>query len=190
MIVIVIMAILTEGISRLRFQVQHAQQQQQQVDGRQSPFWCACCHWLTSDPSRKRNVVTVLHGVQACVGYVLMLATMTYSLEFLFSVVLGLGIGYTIFYNELDNHVTTNPCCNFMQGEADERAVSLLAFQHHHHDEENNDRTGEEERRRQPRVVVDYNNEQDVPLLDASAIQNTTTSATTRSEAKRYGYHT
>jgi copper transporter 1 len=75
-------------------------------------------------PSRFRNyrlTIAVLHGLQALVGYILMLATMTFSVELFSSVILGLGIGYSLFYSDDDWHVTTNPCCNYMQDEANER---------------------------------------------------------------------
>merc|ERR1719384_462579 len=54
-------------------------------------------------------------------GYILMLATMTFSVELLLCVIVGLGIGFILFYDERDGHVTTNPCCSFMQSESDER---------------------------------------------------------------------
>ena len=75
-------------------------------------------------PSRFRNyrlTIAVLHGLQALVGYILMLATMTFSVELFSSVILGLGIGYSLFYSDDDWHVTTNPCCSYMQDEANER---------------------------------------------------------------------
>ena len=55
-----------------------------------------------------------------------MLATMTFSIEILICVVVGLGAGYAIFFQRdeefLHNngHVTTNPCCSFMDNEAKE----------------------------------------------------------------------
>jgi len=62
-------------------------------------------------------------------GYILMLATMTFSAELLIMTVTGLSIGYTIFFQTLgddsylsDNtHVNVNPCCNFMEEEAKEQ---------------------------------------------------------------------
>lgn len=73
----------------------------------------------------KRWTITLLHGLQALVGYILMLATMTFSVELLFCVILGLGTGFAIFYDDEDSHVTTNPCCNFIQEEFNERASAL-----------------------------------------------------------------
>jgi len=68
-------------------------------------------------------MISVLHGVQALLGYILMLAGMTFSIELLLSVIIGLGIGYAVFFSndtDFENHVTTNPCCNYMQDEANE----------------------------------------------------------------------
>ena len=50
---------------------------------------------------------------------------MTFSVELFLCVVVGLGLGYAIFYNDEDTHVTTNPCCNFIQDEANERRNDL-----------------------------------------------------------------
>ena len=47
-----------------------------------------------------------------------MLATMTFSLELLFSVIIGLVIGYATFGGDEYSHVTTNPCCAFLEDEA------------------------------------------------------------------------
>jgi Ctr copper transporter family len=81
-----------------------------------------------------RYCIPVLHGLQALTGYTLMLVTMTFSVELLVSVVTGLAVGYGIFFrltnnsndNDNDNdrmlrqHVTANPCCEFMQEETKE----------------------------------------------------------------------
>jgi hypothetical protein len=63
-----------------------------------------------------------LHGLQALAGYILMLATMTFALELLCSVIVGLVIGYAFFGGDQYNHVTTNPCCAFLEDEACERS--------------------------------------------------------------------
>jgi hypothetical protein len=63
----------------------------------------------------KRWSITFLHGLQALVGYILMLCTMTFSVELLACVIMGLALGFAIFYDEDGLHVTTNPCCNFIQ---------------------------------------------------------------------------
>ena len=60
-----------------------------------------------------------MHGVQALLGYVLMLATMTYSAEILLATVVGLATGYAVFFTLDDDlqcsHVAANPCCNYLQ---------------------------------------------------------------------------
>jgi len=91
---------------------QQARQQQQQVLARYSiPF---------------------LHGLQAAAGYTLMLIAMTFSLELMCSVVMGLATGYAIFFvvfegdddpYQLRQHVTTNPCCEFMEEESKETTI-------------------------------------------------------------------
>ena len=100
---ILVLAVATEGISKLRFLMSR------RLKG-----------------SRKRWTVTCLHGLQALVGYLLMLATMTFSVELLLCVIVGLGLGFAIFYDDDDNHVTTNPCCNFIQDEAKERYDTMV----------------------------------------------------------------
>lgn len=90
----------------------------------------------------RRYSIPVLHGLQAMAGYLLMLIAMTFSLELLGSVVAGLATGYGIFFKlppisaaadghggdpndpyQLRQHVTTNPCCEFMQEESKETSI-------------------------------------------------------------------
>jgi len=88
-----------------------------------------------------RYSIPVLHGLQAAAGYTLMLLAMTFSLELLCSVVAGLATGYAIFFKlptpaadggadndpyQLRQHVTTNPCCEFMEEESKETAGNGL----------------------------------------------------------------
>jgi len=75
------------------------------------------------DRRYRQMVISGLHGIQALLGYVVMLATMTFSVEILLSVVLGLSTGYYFYFAGeigLEGHVTTNPCCNYMQDESNE----------------------------------------------------------------------
>ena len=75
----------------------------------------------------KKTWYAALHGVQALMGYVLMLSVMTFSGEMLIFAVVGLSAGYAVFFLD-DNdgvgspstavHVTTSPCCAFMTDEA------------------------------------------------------------------------
>ena len=70
-----------------------------------------------------RYCIPPLHGLQALTGYALMLVTMTFSVELLAAVVLGLAVGYAVFFGVTDGdvqHVTANPCCEFMQEETRE----------------------------------------------------------------------
>ena len=130
------LAVFIEGLSKLRQKIvraakqmaaerqqQGAQQQQPPPEGAafSSPITTSNLGW---NPRLLRLSITLLHGIQAFLGYILMLATMTFSLELLFSVVLGLSTGYAIFFQTEDalreKHVTSNPCCNFMEDEARE----------------------------------------------------------------------
>lgn len=52
----------------------------------------------------------LLHGVSGLSAYVLMLATMTYSLEFLCAIILGLMTGYFVFGGDSYKHAGS-PCC-------------------------------------------------------------------------------
>ena len=110
LILVFLLSFATEGISKFR-------------------------HTLSSRPvlgrerrhsKRIRQVqISALHGVQALLGYVVMLATMTFSVEILLSVVLGLSSGYYYYFAGeigLEGHVTTNPCCSYMQNESDDQA--------------------------------------------------------------------
>uniref|UniRef100_A0A7S1UT88 Copper transport protein n=1 Tax=Grammatophora oceanica TaxID=210454 RepID=A0A7S1UT88_9STRA len=102
---ILFLAIATEAVSHVRF---------------------LATNRLKGRGAIKRWTLTVLHGFQALLGYTLMLATMTFSVEMLLCVVLGLGIGYSLFYRDQDAHVTSNPCCEFIQSEADEKSGSMM----------------------------------------------------------------
>mmetsp|Transcript_11776 Transcript_11776/g.18086 ORF Transcript_11776/g.18086 Transcript_11776/m.18086 type:complete len:223 (-) Transcript_11776:646-1314(-) len=102
MIGITLLGIVTEGISKVRSLIS------KRFTG-----------------STKRWSITFFHGLQALVGYILMLATMTFSVELFVCVILGLGLGFAIFYDDEKIHVTTNPCCNFIQEEFYERATAL-----------------------------------------------------------------
>jgi len=52
-------------------------------------------------------LLSSLHGLQILLGYILMLAAMTYSIELLLSTVLGLILGYLIF--EKEKHLAFSP---------------------------------------------------------------------------------
>jgi len=70
---------------------------------------------------RVQLVMTLFHGLQACMGYILMLATMTYSIEILICTVIGLSVGFFIRlrYKTLPSSSNaTNPCCDFLEDES------------------------------------------------------------------------
>jgi hypothetical protein len=121
-----VFAILVEGFSKLRFFVVHTVKQNTGINNR------ARNRAVLSDRQRwvLRACIPIFHGVQALAGYTLMLISMTFSLELLLAVVLGLTTGYAIFF-DLTNipedprqHVTNNPCCEYMEEECKEAAAT------------------------------------------------------------------
>jgi hypothetical protein len=115
MIGIALLGVFVEGVSKLRHRTVKAAKRAH-VSGDQQ-------RW---NPKFLRFSITLLHGSQAFTGYILMLATMTFSIELLLSAVFGLALGYAIFFQTEEHylgdsgHVTTNPCCSFMEDEAKE----------------------------------------------------------------------
>jgi hypothetical protein len=107
MIGVILLAIGTEAISKLRNNLS----KKSRTAG-------------VAERKKLSMIQTTLHGFHAFTGYILMLATMTYSLELLFCVILGLVIGYATFGGDTYNHVTTNPCCAFLEEEAMELELS------------------------------------------------------------------
>lgn len=151
------LAVLAEGVSKLRHVIvmqarkqrrlyrlrrrrrrhQRPEQRNYQSRGNESLFLLRQANEFLSEHLQTlvRWTIVLLHGLQALVGYILMLAIMTYSVELFLVVILGLAVGYAIFFgrdmggggggehdedNDVAVHVTTNPCCNFMQDEASE----------------------------------------------------------------------
>jgi hypothetical protein len=106
MVGVLVLAMTTEAISKLRHKLS--------VKAR---------NVATGQSERKKLVLaqTLMHGVHAFFGYIVMLATMTFSLELLCCVISGLTIGYFTFGGETYSHLSTNPCCAFLQEEANER---------------------------------------------------------------------
>ena len=105
------LAMFVEGLSAFRYRiVRSVKQAHRQGD--------------QSSTQTLRLVVALCHGMQGLVGYLLMLAVMTFSVELFLSVVLGLAVGYAAFFQYQEAlgrvHVTTNPCCSFLEGEARE----------------------------------------------------------------------
>ena len=58
-----------------------------------------------------RGALFGLHMLQAFIGYLIMLGAMTYSVEVMISVLLGLGIGYLVFNSEFPPSKKAEPCC-------------------------------------------------------------------------------
>jgi hypothetical protein len=115
MIGIALLGVFVEGVSKLRHRTVKAAKRAHDSDDLQ--------RW---NPQFLRFAITLFHGSQALTGYILMLATMTFSIELLSSAVFGLALGYAIFFQTEahylgdSGHVTTNPCCGFMEEEAKE----------------------------------------------------------------------
>ena len=108
MIGVIILAILAEAISKFR----HNLSKRAKISN------------VTKAEARKfRLTQTGLHGIHALTGYSLMLAAMTFALEFMVCVIMGLVIGYAIFGGDTYSHVTTNPCCAFLEDEANQRIL-------------------------------------------------------------------
>lgn len=111
MVGVLLLAVAVEGVSKLRYCIIRA----------------AKASYRSPDQNQwnltlLRFGISSMHGAQALFGYIIMLATMTFSLELLSCVILGLGIGYGVFFQTDDvfresGHVTTNPCCAFMEDE-------------------------------------------------------------------------
>jgi hypothetical protein len=117
MIGIALLGVFVEGVSKLRHRTVKAARRAHVSNDLQ--------RW---NPQFLRFAITLLHGSQALTGYILMLATMTFSIELLLSAVFGLALGYALFFQTEEHylsdaghlHVTTNPCCGFMEEEAKE----------------------------------------------------------------------
>lgn len=111
------LAIFVEGLSALRYRIVRSVKQAHRgrVGGGDQQ---------QRSTQGLRLVVSIFHGLQGLVGYLLMLAIMTFSVELLLSVAVGLAVGYGVFFQYEEAfgrlHVTTNPCCSFLEGEARE----------------------------------------------------------------------
>jgi len=104
-----LLAVLTEAISKMRHKLSLRARD------------------VATPLSERRRIAlfqTLLHGLHAFIGYIVMLATMTFSLELLCCVIFGLTTGYFVFGGESYSHVSTNPCCAFLEEEAQERVFT------------------------------------------------------------------
>jgi Ctr copper transporter family len=103
MLGVVLLGVATEGIARLRHDLA--------MKARTS----------ASEEHLKYTLYqTGLHGLHALSGYMLMLATMTFSCELMLSVILGLIIGFNRF-GRATLSITT-PCCAFLDYGSDSPA--------------------------------------------------------------------
>lgn len=88
-------------------------------------------------------IQTGLHGLHAFMGYMLMLAVMTFAWELFLSVVLGLAIGYVLFGGNTYTFGSTNPCCAFMEDETFDDVEPPLEILPTSVVQENSDGTGQ-----------------------------------------------
>lgn len=61
--------------------------------------------------SRVRLSLATLYAVNAAVAYLLMLAVMTYNVGFFIVIVLGLAVGYFLFFNATSPTASSDVCC-------------------------------------------------------------------------------
>lgn len=114
MLVVVVLGIATEGIGALRIRThkkifRKMQTLQSEMEKRQQE-------------RSLKFLNTGFHVFQGLLGYMLMLAVMTYSIEMLFSCLCGVMLGYHIFYSDLSSipsGMNSNPCCDFMTNSID-----------------------------------------------------------------------
>ena len=157
MVAVFAVSFLLEGLSAWRYRiVKSVQRHQQSSSG------------ILSTTFGLRLVVTLMHGLQGLLGYLVMLAVMTYSLELLLTVVAGLALGYAVFFQYEEAlarvHVTTNPCCSFLKGEARETIRMQVRDNHNNdHDDENDDDDDEEQEENND----DSNSERGVLIAEA-----------------------
>ena len=98
MLGVVLLGVGTEGISRIRHGVLNK---------------ARGCH--PEEHLKYTLLQTGLHGLHAFSGYILMLATMTFSCEMMLSVIIGLMLGYYAFGRA--TVISANPCCAFLEEE-------------------------------------------------------------------------
>jgi Ctr copper transporter family len=109
MVCVILMGVFTEAIGRFRHDINKKARR------------------ITSTRQLNRlwYLQTCLQGINAFMAYVLMLATMTYSLEILGCVILGLMIGYFVFGGDLYNHAGS-VCCQFLEDEEEDPTVGTM----------------------------------------------------------------
>ena len=122
MLCVFIMAIITEGIARLKYDISHrAKKRSTRRRHRHRHRRLASVNNNENDNYNKLwYIQTFLQGMNALFAYILMLVIMTYSLELLCCVIMGLMVGYFVFGGELYNHGAGSPCCNFLETEEED----------------------------------------------------------------------
>mmetsp|Transcript_28998 Transcript_28998/g.70003 ORF Transcript_28998/g.70003 Transcript_28998/m.70003 type:complete len:438 (-) Transcript_28998:624-1937(-) len=124
---------MTQHIKRAsaRIQRQNQQQQQQQSTSRRR-------QQQQQRQQQQRRLArlwygqTFLHGISGLSVYLLMLATMTYSLEFLCAVVFGLMTGYFFFGGDKYKHAGS-PCCTLFDNDDDDVTVATMTGNNNSH---------------------------------------------------------
>ena len=99
MLFVLLLGIVTEFISKLRFQVSKQ----------------------PSSSSLQAHAHSPITWFASTCGIYINVGNNDFFRRIIRFVLLGLGVGYSLFYSDEDWHVTTNPCCNYMQDEAKER---------------------------------------------------------------------
>ena len=121
MLCVFIMAIITEGIARLKYDISHRAKKRSTRRRHRHRHRLASVNNNDNDNYNKLwYIQTFLQGMNALFAYILMLVIMTYSLELLCCVIMGLMVGYFVFGGELYNHGAGSPCCNFLETEEEE----------------------------------------------------------------------
>jgi Ctr copper transporter family len=176
MAAVTVLGVLTEGIARLRHDVSKRHRRALAAAASQSSSSTAPAgpsssarHGRRRAATRLWYLLTFLHGMNALGAYLLMLATMTYSLELLLCVIGGLVAGYWYFGGDSYTHAGS-PCCAFLDdnnGDDDGTVVTqVLGFLTGGSDDED-DSDGDEDDRRHgdddddANVEADYEDDDD-----------------------------
>ena len=114
MLAVIVMGIVTEALGRLRHDVNKKARKRSLVAANAS---AANRQHHYRYLHRLWYLQTLLQGANAFMAYILMLATMTFSLEILGCVILGLMIGYFVFGGDLYNHAGS-VCCQILEEES------------------------------------------------------------------------
>ena len=120
MLCVFIMAIITEGIARLKYDISHRAKKRSTRRRHRHRRLASVNNNDNDNYNKLWYIQTFLQGMNALFAYILMLVIMTYSLELLCCVIMGLMVGYFVFGGELYNHGAGSPCCNFLETEEED----------------------------------------------------------------------